>query len=554
MSWRDAVRLSRVAFTELAFQAIYAFRHGNLAPPGPARATVARARRRVVQSKLVVSVVLGLLAVGAAALLHVAETRSVFVSSSVPVGTFEAGVLTGLFALEVAFLWWTGMQILPTFLSSGTLPVLESLPIAERTLRRATALLYVRLFDLPALTVLILTPLAVGFVLGPLAGLAALPGSVAVVGLSLGLSLVTGRFFLRRVQGSRSGGGRTVLRWGYLVLWLVPAFAMFVLVVAAPAFLDALGAWAAGGPTWPGHLLLAAFPFPFGALPAVAASGPSGFGLDPSGWGFLVAGVAGYLALTVWSGVWLVASVREVGLVPPTTERVGAFAPIVLRRRSPPVAVLAKDLQIASRTPGYAFLILLPVLDAIAIGVLTYVGPRGSAGAFSIALAAITTAALLATFFGPAFFSIEVFAYSYGRTLPLSDRMLVSGKVLLVAAIYLVSGATVLALALPRIFAPTVFAAFIAAELPAVVAAALLELGILFHRARARGLPITNLYASAWVATVVSIPGVIVAGAPLVAYVAVGHGNVFTGLLAMAVLALGELGAAAAYALGGRPT
>jgi hypothetical protein len=550
MSWRDAARLSDVAFTELSLQAIYAFRQGNLPPTDAPERLVARARRRVVQSKAIVSAVLGLLALAVAYGLRATRLEAAVFSVPVPPGVFEAGLLTGLLSLDVAFLWWTGMQVLPTFLASGVLPVLEPLPIDDRTLGRIAGLLYLRLFDLPALTVLVATPLFVGLALGPWAGVAVLPGAMAAVGFALALSLLTGRFFVRRVQGSRGGGGRTVVRWAYLVLWLVPAFAMFGFVTAAPAFFDFLGRVSSAGPTATGHLLLAAFPFSLAALPALAASGPSGLGLDPVGWLVLAAAAAGYLGLAAWSVGWVLTSVRRVSLAPPLAARVLPTARLHLRPQPVVLAILTKDLRIASRTPGYAFLILLPVLDALAIGLWTYVSAPQSATASGLALAAVTLAALLATFFGPAFFAIEVFAFSYGRTLPLPDRSLVAGKVLLVALMYLVASGLVLGITLARVFDPVAFALFIAAELPAVVAAALFELGFLFRRARARGLPITNLYAGAWYAVFVSIPGVVLAALPLIAFQLARAGGSTSALLVMGGLALGELALAAPFALG----
>ena len=550
MTWREAVRLSDVAFTELSLQAIYASRQGNLLPPGPADALVARARRRVLQSKAVVSFVLGLLALGGAFALRSDIYRSSFFPTPITPAMFQAGVLTGLLSLDVAFLWWTGMQVLPTFLASGVLPVLEPLPIDDRTLHRTAGLLYLRLFDLPALTVLIGTPLAVGVALGPWAGVALVPGAVAVVAYALALSLLTGRFFVRRVQGSRGGGGRALLRWVFLVLWLVPAFAMFAFVIAGSTFFTLIGSLSQGGPTATGHLLLAAFPFTLASLPAAAASGTAGLGIDLVGSVVLAGASLGYVLLSAWAVAWTMMSVRHVGSVPTGVAAPGSVARLSLRPTGPVLAVLTKDLRIASRTPGYAFLILLPILDALAIGLLTYVRGPGSSAAFGIALAAVVTAALLATFFGPAFFAIEVFAYSYGRTLPVSDRSLLAGKVVLVAAIYLVAGGTVLGITLARVFDPLVFTAFILAELPAVVAAAILELGILFRRSHARGLPITNLYAGAWYAFFVSIPGVLVAALPLVAYARLGTSDPSVGLLAMALVALAELAACAPLALG----
>ena len=550
MSWREASRLSDLAFTELSFQAIYAFRQGNLLPPGPSREIVGRARRRVVQSKAIVSFVLGLLALGGAVALRAAPSAATAFGVAVPVGVFRAGVLTGVFSLDVAFLWWTGMQVLPTFLASGVLPVLEPLPIDDRTLSRAAGLLYLRLFDLPAATVVLTTPFFVAIVLGPWAGLAVVPGTVAAVAFSLALSLLTGRFFVRRVQGARGGGGGTLVRWIYLAFWLVPAFAMFGFVTAAPAFFDLLRGVEGSGPSLGRDLLLAAFPFPLAALPTLTAGGPSGLGLDATGWSVLVASSTGYLALAVWSLVWVFRSVRRVGLVVPRTARPAPPPNFAIRPRSTPFAVLAKDLRIASRTPGFAFLILLPILDAFALGLWTYASAPSPDAALGLGLAAVTTAALLATFFGPAFFAIEVFAYSYGRTLPMRDGSLLLGKVALVTLMYLVASTVVLGLTLARVFDPEVFLAFVLAELPGVVAAALLELGILFRRARSRGLPITNLYAGAWYAILVSVPGLFAAASPLAVYQLLRPMGAVIGLTAMGTVAFAELALAVPFAFG----
>ena len=540
MSWREAFRLSGVAFSELAFQAIYASRQGNLAPQGPARLLARRARRRVNQSKAIVSGLLGLLALGAGFALRAASVPGrvpAFVASP---AVFDAGVLTALLSLDVGFLWWTGMQVLPTFLAAGVLPVLETLPVDDRTLDRTAGLLYLRLFDLPAATVLVATPLAVGSALGPLAGALAAIGAGTTIALSLALSLLTGRFFVRRVQGARGGGG-SLLRWAYLAAWLVPAFAIFAFVTVAPAFFGFLDRATTGGPSLPYDLLLGAFPYPFGALAAAAAHGAPTVGLGGSEVVLAGAAAAGYLGLALAAVAWTFSSVRHIPEMPgrvagPVRPGLGSLRPV-----RPALSVLTKDLRIASRTPGYAFLILLPMLDAAALGLWTLASAPGPSAALGLGLGAVTSAALLATFFGPAFFAVEVLAYSYGRTLPLPHRSLVVGKVALVGGIYLAASGIVLGLTLARIFDPGLFAAFVLAELPGVLAASFLELGILFRRARTRGLPITNLYAGAWFAILVAIPGVVVATLPLVAFQEgrlVGDG---AALVLMAGVALAEL-------------
>jgi predicted permease len=538
MSWREAVRISNVAFTELSLQAVFAFRQGNVLPADRAKDLVARSRRRVVQSKVVISAVLALVTLGAAAFIR-QKSLNPEILSAVPSGLFQSAILTGLLSLDIALLWWTGVQMVPTLISSGVLPTLEPLPLDARTVRRVATLLYLRLFDLPALTVLILTPAAVGLALGPLAGAAVVPGAVVAVVFALALSLLTGRFFLHRVQGSRGGGGRSFVRWAYLVLWLVPAFGMFAFITAAPAFLRALAAMAVQGPSPASTLLAAAFPFSFAVLPAIVAGGVGSTSIFSSTTVLaLVGALAVYGALASWAVVWLTSSVRSL---------------LFLSDRRPSGvawAVLVKDMRIASRTPGYAFLVLLPILDAAALGLLTYATPTSNPVAASLALGAVTTAALLATFFGPAFFAIEVVAYSYGRSLPLSNRSILFGKVALISFMYLLGASLILGLALLRFFEPLTFAGFILAELPAVIGAAFLELGLLFRWAERRGLAITNLYTGAWFALAVSIPGLAMVGLPPLLFEVTQSVGVAVGLAVMAVVAALELGVGSVVAFG----
>lgn len=546
MVLREERRLVSVAFSELSLQAIYAFRQGNPVPPSDGPELVSRARRRVLQSKLLVAGLLGFLSLGAGVLLRLTPAqRGVFVGYPLPTGLFDAAVLTAVLSLDVALLWWTGLQSLPTLLSSAVLQVLEPLPIAPATLRRVAAGVYLRLFDLPVVAVLAVTPLSVGWALGPWAGLAALPGAASAVALALTLALLTGRFFVRRVQGSGGGGGNTVVRWAYLVLWVVPAFGVLGFITLAPLVFHALSDLAfvpGAGAGWP---ILLVYPFPLATLPEIVAAGPGALGLGTAPVGSLIGASVAYGLLAFWAVAWLVGAVVRLGAAAPAAPvSAGAVAGRIAPQR-PALAVLTKDLRIASRTPGYAFLILLPLLDSVALGLVSLVNRSSASTAPALAFGAVSSAALLATFFGPAFFALEVLAHSYTRTLPLAQRSVVLGKSLLVVGIYLTASALVLGITASRVAAGVLFPAFVAAELPAVAAASFLELGILYRWANARGQPITNLYAGGFRLLLVSLPGLFVAAAPLLLFERYG-------LPAMAVVAVVELAAAAPFGLGRR--
>ncbi|HEV2317631.1 MAG TPA: hypothetical protein VGV89_08680 [Thermoplasmata archaeon] len=543
MGWGDAHRLAEVAYRELGFQAIYAPRQGNLLPPKESKDLVPTASRRVLQSKILVAALLAVMALGAGAALG--PNVQQFLGPSAPPGIYQAAVVGGVLLLQLSLLWTTGLQILPVFLRSRLLPVLELLPVPPQDLDRAALLLFLRLFDLPVLAILVVTPIAIGAALGsPLAGLAVVPGALAAVLLALGLALATGEFFVRRVEGSPTSTAATVLRWAFLVLWAIPAFAIYAFISFSPEMLRSLTSLAAndsGGLT----VVLAIFPFPYAFLPVLAARGLSGagLGLGWSGVAVVLLAAAAYAAPLGALGRWLWHAPHRLALALPEHRTVGHGAPVRIRTRIPALALALKDLRVASRSPGYAFIVLLPLLDAAVIGLSTFVGTPTAASVFSFGAAAVSTAALLATFFGPAFFATEVMGYSYARTLPLSNRSLLAGKVGLVVLVYALAAAIVLGFTLTRVFAPWVFLAFVLAEAPALLAAALLEFGVLFRVSAKRGLAITNLYTGAWWATIVVIPGLVVAAAPLVTFGVLGGGLGALGIMgAVALLELALVG------------
>ena len=541
MSWRTAWKYAGPAYFELTFQSIYGLRRGNPLPDETPEKLTARAHRRVLQSKALVSVVLGLVILASVATL--ASSFKSVVAPDLPPALYIAGVLSLTLLAEFSFLWWTGLQLLPTFLTSGVLPLLETLPIDRRTVDRVATILLFRMFDAPAIAALVLTPLAVGLALGSAtAGLAILPGVISVIVLATALALETGRFFVRRVQGAGGGGRRTVLRWTYLVLWAVPALALYAFLAFNGEFFDALQTLTVSGPAWVLSLFAAAYPVAFAALPATVP-GPHSGAAFPAGFSepWVAACAAAYSVLVVVAAGWIVRRtgglVREASIAPaePAEHRPRLVV------RPPTFAILWKDLRTASRTPGYAFLLLLPVLDATAIGTLSFVASPGPYRVFDLGVAAVSTAALLATFFGPAFFAVETMAFSYTRTLPLSQRSMLAGKVVLIALVYLVASGCILLLTGARVYSLGVFVLFIAGVLPGVIAAATFEYLLLFRRAWRSGVPIVNLYTAAWYAAVITIPGVLLTVFPLAVFsVTRGLGDL-TGIGWMALLGTAEL-------------
>ncbi len=540
MGWRAAFRLGSVAYRELSFQAIYATRQGQPLPEAAATDDLGRtAARRVRESKLLVSALLaGISAVAATAL---SPRVQIFLGPEVAPPLYQAAVLATALLLELSLLWTTGLQILPTFLGSRILPTLAVLPIPPADRDRVALLLFLRTFDLPALTVLLLLPLFTGIALGnAAAGLALVPGAGATVLLAFALALATGDHFVRRVQGSPTGHRATALRWGYLVLWAVPAFAIYAFVSFGPELLRALAALAATDPNGLTALLLC-FPFPYALLPALAATPSAGaLGLGAGATDLLLVAAAAYAGPLALVARWLLAAPGRLALAAADTDP-RAPAARRLRVRPPAVAVLVKDLRIASRSPAFGYVVLLPLLEAVVLGASTFVNSPGPVTVFRLGVAAVATSALLATFFGPVFFATELMGSAYVRSLPLAPRSVVLGKTALLVAVYAASALLLVGFTASRVAAPAILLLFVLAELPALLAAGLFEMAFLFRVSVGRELGLTNLYTGARWATAAALPGLALAGGPLLLYAL--EPERLPGIGLMALLALGELAA-----------
>jgi predicted permease len=558
LTWAECRAISRVVYDEFSFQSIYALKQGNTAVQLEGKRgeeAVQKARARVAQSKGMVSFLLFM--VISAGMLALTSTGYNALSSAnglqIPPAEFTTSVIAGELLIIFSLLWMVGLQIAPTLLGSRVFPLMATLPLSRRDMERVGLLIYAKIFDAPALTAILYLPIALAIVTrDPLAGLLVVPGVVATVLIACAVSLITARFFLVRVSGSR-GGTRTAIlvRWLYLLAWSIPSLAITAFVSFSVEILSSLTQWEQTNPHAFQALLLL-YPFPFAYLPAVAVypSFGSFFAVtqDPLLAGFL----AGYIALAVVSASWLRTAPIDMALLQPRSSRDTKEGSSDLRVTTPAGAILRKDMRIASRTPGLAFLILLPLLDAFILGLSTVVASPSPKAAEAFAFAAVAVAAMLATFFGPAFFATEVMGFSFTRTLPIPRRTLLFGKAALIFIIYVCASVLVMALVAAKLSQPIPFALFAAIELPGVLAAAFLELGVLFHRAERTGIPVATLYSGAWWATLIVVPGLIVAGLPLLVYYLGGRiYDIAFAIPGMAVTALGLFAITASWAIWG---
>lgn len=515
LDWKERLRLANVLYREVTFQAIYALKSGNVFFSGDRKKQSEGpqlAQRRVLQSKITVAVLFLLTFLASAVALRFG--RSYF-DTSLSTVYFDGAIISLVLVVLFSLVWITGLQVALPFVSSQATTALLVLPLSEEDASWVSFLAFMRLFDAPLITALLFFPLVVGYSLNSVgAGLAIVPGVIATEVLALALSLLTARFFSRSVSGASGGSWSSlVVRWIYLVLWTIPSLVITIFITFSVQIITTLGDWQANDPTAL-QSVFALFPFPYGFLSA-SLSGTPGTGLPAIAVPVLLAII--YFVLVVFSIQWIHGAplaLSRISTLSPAKRNAGTE----LTLTTPAVAVLKKDLRIASRTPAYAFLLLLPLLDAFVLGLFTYLGSPAPFLAQRYAFAGVTVAVLLATFFGPVFFATEVIGFSMTRTLPLSQRTLIFSKTGLIAFVYLMAFAVVAVLVSSRVYDFPSFVLFAVVELPAVVAAAFLEIGVLLERAKQTGVPIASLYSGAWWTTLVVVPGLLVSIAPLALY------------------------------------
>lgn len=549
-SWRAAWALSDTLFTEFSFQAVYALRQGNLltsrgvAPD--ARAAVATARQRMLQAKLVLStVMLGLIL----AIAYVLRKGPVQIPDNISSLDFSMFILAGSLVFVLAILWLTGIQVAPLLASSKSFVLLQTFPMPRRLLQRMAVTVVVRILDLPAMVALLALPIATGWATGSvLVALLMLPATACAVVFAAALSLLSASFFQRHVAALPGASLRTTaIRWAAVSIVVLPVLLIIAflgllvpaLVVVNPGLVPGPVAYGLGFFSWTRSFLplLVIFPFDWTYLAAWAAD--TGWGL-PAGPTFFIAWIEATLDILLAGTLvlWFQGAPLRMAVAAPSAEARRAPPHYELRGSGLLGALIRKDLRIASRTPELAILMLFPVVNAGVIAFSTNFGNPTWWTVHNLAFSAIVAAAGLTVLLGPAVFASEVMGFSLTQTFPLPRQALIAAKATLMSCLYGIAIVVVMVMMYGRMVNWPLLVLFGAGEMPAILAATLLEVGILYRRTETTGVaPVSQFMGVVgWVAVI--LPGVLVSAIPPLLYALADGG---TPLTAMPVRAVFEL-------------
>lgn len=264
------------------------------------------------------------------------------------------------------------VQVLPSFVSTGSFGPLSLLPLSRRETSLVSLMTLWRTLDSILIISLISEAAAVAYYTGSapavvLVTITSLSGTLLAVGTALWFTSI----FQRRIEGTPGAWGmrlvelRRLFRAALFVLWglgVMSVVFLFSLISFIAPPLDQL--LASSGP--PGLVLSAIFPFSAGLLASYfsghASAGPE---IAIAGLGVLVVAVAAaYVSFRASRTLGdLVNPVRARPVI--SGKRTGLS--YSFRTRGPLPGYILKDLRVASRSPATAFLFALPVFEVLAV-------------------------------------------------------------------------------------------------------------------------------------------------------------------------------------------
>ena len=460
---RELWRISGFVYREVAYQLVYMQRSGSRLPQAEDASNLAKgATSYMLMNKVLAAGILSAMGVFTAFL-------------GVPVGGGAAFGFAAFLATLLAYTLFFFLQPMTSFVSVKVAELLAPLPLSKSEASTVALLAFVKLFDVAIVAVAIVVPAAYAVVYrSPLAWPIALLGVAVTSVFALAAAFALAHaFYTKVVRGGGGSAGAALLRTLGMLAWVFAAVLPYLLSNLIAGLAQALaGAEELLRRAGLGQLL---YPLPFAHLLAFAI----GQAAAPPALPALAA--AGYAAAAYAASKWLVRRVLEVctGGLPPAL----AAGPLALKTTHPWLAVVKKDLRLASRSPTHAFTVFAPIAYGVYLAV-TWASEWASA----LGIATFTLASAVALL------STEALAEQATGSLPLTRRLLVSSKISLAAGVYLLSTGAAAAAAAASGKPALPLALLGLAYAPAVTASAIV-LSLLAFRLSESSAPPGDLYS-----------------------------------------------------------
>lgn len=510
MNFHETWRLSSKVYKEVTFQSIFSLRAGSGLPQRGKRDVkqlINSARTSTLISKLVTTVFIGVF--GSIVFLPL----TVMSSSAAHKELTIVGSVAAFLAVVLFLIAFMGLQVSTSFVSSKVVDILGPLPLSKQDISRIIFMCFIRIFDIPLIVAPVVFLAAYFYVGGSvLGGLVCLIAVAATEILALTLNISSARFFYSRIAG---GGGKsawqTALRFVFMLVWILPTFAAYVLVNFAGQVVQLI-AYLTTSLSSLLQILVLIYPFSYGFLVSYATFPQTNY----LTFGLAVVSSIAYLFVTYYCLKWVTRTASTLsagGIVRSLRE---AVKDTLIRPQTPWLGIIRKDLRVASRAPSYASLFLLPAMQTVILAIsFSSISDVG----LNSALGLLTGISMITLLLPPTLLSIEGLASLYTRSLPMKKRTLISAKTLLSTVTYIIS---LMVLSLVAIYQRRDYSfilTFGVINTFAIAAAIMLELTILTNKFWKEGFAVGNIYSRLSTYILIFIPGFALVLIPIIAAV-----------------------------------
>ncbi|MBO3754836.1 MAG: hypothetical protein FGF53_08205 [Candidatus Brockarchaeota archaeon] len=530
MNTSELWQLSKKVYREIVFQSFFSLRVGGTLPQtGDAEKNIAKlvssAEVNATFSKLMMA----------------------FFICVIGVFTFFSGVLlemdrelaaacgvSSMLSIVLFMIVFMGLQVATSFVSSRVAEFLIPLPVSSGNVSKILLMCFIRIFDIPLIAAVFIIPIAYGVSYGSISGALTVLLSVVtteIFALTIAVFLALS-FYSKVVKGGGGSALRTLMRLFYMLVWIIPMFLMYAVTSFAMQMVNLMKTLTQSL----SYLLTLLYPFSLGFLASLATF----FKIDdPSIAALSVGSSLLYLALAAYSFKWLVERVVGIGFGSVAAGSRVEVKEISINPGPPWLGVFKKDLRIASRSPSYFSILIMPVIQVIIFSLSfssLYSDVSGAPAELlsSMLLPLFMVSLLMILLLPPMLLNTESIAYSYVGSLPLRSRTLILAKTILTSIVYLLSLLVLLTITMLR--APgliRIFALFGGVSTFSATASIMFET-LLISRILGQTVSSGNLYSKFHYYILPLILGFMVAMVPTIVY--------FITLLLTASIVLGIIG------------
>jgi|ADKI01.1.fsa_nt_gi predicted permease len=507
MKFTEAWKLSQIPYQELVFKSFIKSRgisYISKTQLSDGKSSNEKMIRRVIRSAVGNKIVVALI-IAVASFISFIQSEYQYTTLSILIGSSLS--LLMIFGYTLLY----EIQFLPSMLDEQPTELLYSLPIYNSDISYILILAFIRAMDfiiivdiaVPSLLVLILTH-------SLLASFIEMIGAITSVALATGLAIYLSKIFYQIANREKRSRTESIVRLMFTVVWGALVMSLALLYNYNTYLTPSLEKIITES-SMSSILILSSIPsFSFSFLISSTLGGKS-YVASYAAIGFS----ALYVGLSVLVILWSLRTIATFNnLHHDTNRKTPRDLKLVLRGQT--VGYSIKDFRIASRNPTTAFLLAAPVLEAAIV--LFPLITANVVGTITV-LVGTVIGGIFTCFVVIGLLTAEGTGIEYTRTLPLSTNKIMHSKAFT---------ATISYIPVPVIFAllgvikPAIFN-FISLiplwELPAVAAAALVEMMIIVKSSGEERVLIFNLSSSILYFIASILVSCLVLGLPLVSFI-----------------------------------